>query len=537
MRPIIAIVSLGIMVGCGITAGDQSETNGFVRSFDGEKGMQPGVGYKDVLEDTAGVCVKHDGVLKAGDGQEVYYKMNMIEDHYSLAKAFNLSNATQIKAVIPDTPISVSAKSNFAFGHSRSINKYSVTLLVSTKIKNETEHLNNIEVKESVVNKLNKDLESQDPNVALENFRMRCGDSFLSGYTTGGEFYGIIEIQTDSDDEKSEISSELTSAIGLMGVGDMSSATAISSALSKISKSHKISAWSYQMGGKGEQSSPAITVDDMLARLQTMTTSVMNGENPRKITATFSDYFSLGLDLPATQRNALRNAQRFIAKLAVFQSKLLDAQANIEYTITHPNSFVGADINALSHLQDSSDKIDTLFTKVYDLALDCEQNLKSCNMPSDLSIPQINFPERKHTTQSLNKDYLIVKTTQHSVVRSELPESWFNSPECYVKVVIGAKGKSKSIMIRRSITNVGNRCSKMNYSWKLPVALIKNTATKLGSVLDDIWINVIVMEDDPSYDDNVAEGYVWFKNVNSRGAETVGINSKAISMTADFEVR
>ena len=77
----------------------------------------------------------------------------------------------------------------------------------------------------------------------------------------------------------------------------------------------------------------------------------------------------------------------------------------------------------------------------------------------------------------------------------------------------------------------------MNYSWKLPVALIKNTATKLGSVLDDIWINVIVMEDDPSYDDNVAEGYVWFKNVNSRGAETVGINSKAISMTADFEVR
>ncbi len=535
MKTTLALVSLGLLFGCYVDKPGDSQGKGFVRSYDSEKGMQPGVGYKDVLEDTAGVCVKNDGTIETDNGQEVFYKMEMIENHQSLAKAFSLSSATQVKAVVPDTPVQVSAKSKFAYGHTRSINSYSVTLLVSTKIKNETEHLKGVEVIDSVKEKLAKDLENTDPNVAIDNFRIRCGDSFLSGYTTGGEFYGIIEVQTDSDEEKRDISSELSASIGLMGVGDASSETAISRTLSKISKNHKISAWSYQLGGMGDQSSPAITVDEMLKRLKSMTTSVMNGENPRKITATFSDYFTLGLDMPTTQRNAMRTAQRFIAKLALFQSKLLDSQSNIDYALSHPNSFVGVDSSVLAHLGDVSGEIDEKLGQIYELALACEGDLTKCSMPTSLVQPNINFPVRKKTTQALDRDYIVIKTDQHSVDVSEIPDGWFNAPECYVKVVIGANKKG-SVVVRRSATVVKNRCAKLDYSWKIPISLIESTMRRLGATLDETWIDVVVMEDDTSYDDRVASNYVWYKNVDSKGAEKIGINTKAVNMTVDFEV-
>jgi hypothetical protein len=534
MKLVTLGLSLVLIASC--QSSDESNTKSFERSYDAERGMQPGVGYKGVLEDTAGVCIDYDGVIDSEAGQDVLYKMRLIENHNDMAMALNLSSASQVKAIVPDTNVQVGVKSKFAFGHSKTLNRFSVNIMLDILVANETVHMKDIKLKEDIQKKLIEGLNGDNPKQALEDFRLRCGDSFMSGYTTGGEYYGMIQVETENEEQKTKIENEITTSVGMIGIGDAEKTQKIALTLQRISSEHKVNIWTHQIGGTGDQAAPATNVQEMLARLKQMTTSVANGANPKKVKGTFSEYFTIGVDLPAEYRNQLKKANRFVGQLAKKQGELLDNLSNIKFVQSHPNSFVEVNAAVLILLDSQIKSTNTDLQRIYDLSYECDNDLNKCDMPADFIVEAVKLPARKLTIEVLERDHILVKTKTHSFNTDAHYDHWLNAPECYIKLEIGANGAGR-VTLRRSITVYNNACRSMDYSWEIPIAIIEGTMKSMNKTLDDAWIAISIMEDDKYEDDIIATKHVWFKALNDDGAKKVSVSGNEVSMTASFEAR
>jgi hypothetical protein len=86
----------------------------------------------------------------------------------------------------------VSAKAQFL--DSVNINDYSIYVLARVSVLNATATMENM----SLTDSSHELLERQ----GADDFRKMCGDVFVSGYTTGGELFSVLEISTRSSDEK-----------------------------------------------------------------------------------------------------------------------------------------------------------------------------------------------------------------------------------------------------------------------------------------------------------------------------------------------
>src|SRR5690606_29284150 len=128
-------------------------------------------------------------------------------------------------------------------------------------------------------------------------------------------------------------------------------------------KNHKI--YFYQRGGQGsDQIGVLQSVEELIQRANSLPSHVAGTAeaegNGKRITATFKDYFTLDIDLPAEYRRSLLEAQLTMKSLADIQSKLQDLQADIDYIRTYPNSFEDVTGERLVQLRDQSTQIQQL---------------------------------------------------------------------------------------------------------------------------------------------------------------------------------
>src|SRR5262249_6185923 len=157
-------------------------------------------------------------------------------------------NAAQVKAAVPDTPASVSAKTKFMLGHSYTLNRYSIFILAKVQVRNETSQLKNPRLKAEIRTALAN--AATDPD-AVDRFRLQCGDSYLGGCTTGGEFFGVLELSTDSEERKLEMKREVEAAISAENVGEASTQQSFEVKLRNATRNKNLKIWTYQKGGAG----------------------------------------------------------------------------------------------------------------------------------------------------------------------------------------------------------------------------------------------------------------------------------------------
>lgn len=531
MRTGIAVAMTAALVGCKTTNGGSTLNETEVRNFEDELGMQPGVGYDGILEDVREVCTEHDGFEKTGRSQEVTYDIQMIERHSQLMNRIGVSSAAQVKAAVVDKNLKASSRTQFAMGTSFGINQYSVYLLVSARIVNETTNLKNVRMKDA-----DKQLLLQDPAANLQRFRDRCGDGYMRAFTSGGEFVGLIEISTDSDQTTATLKKSFDGSLaGNAGTGN--DAGRFESSLKSLVSGRSVTIRTFQRGGQGETQVGMVgSVDEMMTRLKKLADFAKVGQNPRPLTATFVDYFALGLPLPEPYKRTLQNAKDFIEQLAEKEQLLLDLSGNLAFIMQRPEAFVGMSPQKLAEIQTARQTIDASMKDIQRRGKACALDFAACTGAAGVVVPQVALPRRKPTLEALARNVLRIKSTVHRIDEGQLRDGWLNPPECYLKVVVGKAGDSAGHDVRQTATTFGdNRCRNLQDDIQIPMSLIKNTLDANGVPLDKAWVTLQAWEDDPSYDDFIGEAYVFFHQLQE-GAQLKAINTSGVSMDVGFEI-
>lgn len=506
----------GTLFGCG-TKPDTSATNAIIRDYDGEQGMEPGRGYGGVFEDTRGVCVEFDAVKTTGQGQETVFQLQMIENHQDLSAKLNISSASQVKAAVPDTPATVSAKTKFALNSSLTINKYSVYAMVSTIVKNETSHLQNVRLKASQLALLGSD------SAGIDRFRVQCGDEFIGAYTTGGEFFGIVEVKTQSREEQLTVSRELSANIGIEKIGSVGNESAMQATLSRVTRSREFRIWTFQRGGSGETANPVATVDEMIARAKNLPTIVQPTDKARILTGTFHDYLTLPVNLPASYQPALIKARRTIQQLGRIQAGMLDVRANIDYITMHPEQFNGVSGTYLATLTTTRAEVDRRMARVYDVAQACYTDFTKCDIPDDIKTPEFAEPERIRPRTDPEKFAFQIQPT--FLDKKKLAD-WWSQGECYIKIIVKGKDTAE-VAIARSETY--DNCEIPNLNIEIEKDRVESAFQSLNIKPEDGWFSVELFEADSNYDDFIGNESVWYATVVNAGTFRGQIsNDKAV---------
>jgi hypothetical protein len=521
------------------TASDSSLKETEIRSFEGELGMRAGVGYESLYEDVRGLCVDFDGTEPGGTAQTVTYELDLVESHRDLGNSMNVSQAAQVKASIPDTPATVSAKTKFMLGHSFTLNRYSVFLMAKVEVRNETTQLKNARLKSERLAELANAASDRD---AIDRFRLQCGDAYLASYTTGGEFFGVIEIETDSEEQKSELQSEIEANIGLPAAFDASVQSSFEAKLSRATRNRNVKIWTYQRGGSGaEQVGLVDTAEQMIQRVRAFPSFVTaaSGSNAANHTATFKDYFTLSAPLSAEYRDQLYNAQDVMSELAGIQTQLIDRRGDIDYILAHANSFEGVTPGRLQELRAIRDANDQLMRKIWRAARDCHRRFRDCRVPDEIaSIPRVELPARKSTVASITQAMIQVRTKLQTIDIGALSDGPWNPPDCLIEIRAKAPD-GRYRRIRRTPPDFNKpRCDELDGSFDLPQALLTESFRALGIDPARGIVELLVLDDDVGADDEVIgrieKGYA---DITTRNAIVDTLTGPHVTMAVEFEVR
>jgi hypothetical protein len=516
-------------VGCGQNQSASHLHDTTVESYYDELGMRPGVGLDTILHDVRGECVEFEGLANSGNSQEAIYSFRLIEGHRELFSSMGVSPAMQVRAAILPGESQISPRAQFTIGNAFTVSQYSVYLLASARIRNETQFLKSPRVRSDAAQ-----LMKQGVN-GLAAFRRKCGDSFMVGSSNGAEFYALMEIETESDEELRKLRSSLGQDIS--GSDHKHSEAQLSGQLHRLSRQKNMHIWTFQRGGAGEAEAGMVqTTSEVMARLKSLADSARAGQNPRALTATFSDYLTLGLEFPSSHLQSLRAAQDVIEDLGTKLGQLLDIKADLNYVLAHPSRFAGINGAKLASINHALSQIDEQVQIIRSSAKGCTENFQTCRLNAEFKLPTVELPKRRRNLAQLENEKLSINTIIHYLNVNAISDS-FSQPECYMQINIGRHGDDRFITALRTETDYGpNRCRNLQSRLELSMELVRDAFAQLGIRPDQGWIELQLYEDDPWYPDLLGSTYISFSQLDS-GAVIKGIHNGSMNLQVNFELR
>ena len=341
--------------------------------WDGPGGMDFGVGYDAVAGQVRGDCVLRTDPEGEG-GEEIYFELDMITSRSELSRKLNVTAAASLKAAIG----SGSAKARFLL--ERSINKYSVYLVASCVVRQAARRMRDVQLNDSARAVL------QAGNT--EGFRQRCGDEFLVGATSGGEFYGLLEIFTRSEDDYREAQASIR---GSGNLGTWSASAAFEEAVRRLSERYELQLRMYSNGGLSDQPLPD-SPSGLIEFARTFPQQV-RGPGAVKYIATFMDYNSL--DLPAGPNLIdVQNQKEKLEWYATQRLQFLDLSSSIDYILNNSDEFQSFDSNYFAQY---NNEIRSSIDRLTAAASRCMNDYNSCQFV-DLPDAAVRLPQRLDST-------------------------------------------------------------------------------------------------------------------------------------------
>jgi hypothetical protein len=164
------------------------------------------------------------------------------------------------------------------------------------------------------------------------------GEYFIRGVKTGGQFFGVIRIETKSIDTKTDLDNELSGSYGLLISADVK--VKISQALHRASA--KVEGFYDYQGGRATtlltSTDPIILLEQMFKAAAEWTESVQN--DPKAYSMTLSPYIiALGPTPPNIAE--IENQRDVLIRCAKLRSQTLDKLNLIDYILDpkHMNEF------------------------------------------------------------------------------------------------------------------------------------------------------------------------------------------------------
>lgn len=198
-----------------------------------------GRGYNKLTDSAAGTCVDPGPVAPAGDwpGQTMYYALELIESSEKLHQKLEVSASADVKFGLGQ---SVDGKVTFA--KNVDMSSTAVYVLASVQVENAPRSIPNAQLTQVAWDTL---------AVNPSRFREMCGDAFLAGMRNGAEYRAVIKIQTNSQEEKTHLVSQLNVKLPVVN-----GSASFEHALTTVLAGRQISTWGYQRGGQGSSQLP-----------------------------------------------------------------------------------------------------------------------------------------------------------------------------------------------------------------------------------------------------------------------------------------
>lgn len=290
-------------------------------------GMNLGLGYNSGSHDLhpspalEPVDIFRD--VPGADGQEVLFKVELVSSTESIMEKLNVSASASLKYGMTG---SGSATASFASQFQQ--NSYTIYIIVHVIVTNKQKllDLSQISFKPSAVK-----LYREAPNEFLKQY----GDSFIYGLITGGEFMGVLEIETTTASELKEIKAKL-SGEGSSGMWSGSASGSFEKAMEKVISSYHMKATVFRQGGVGKLN---VIKADQLVQGALDFPSVVAAENafPRSVLIIPYNHIPIPnleedgvLTLASMQSERLQELGKLHHKAIRFQNDMIYALENAE---------------------------------------------------------------------------------------------------------------------------------------------------------------------------------------------------------------
>jgi hypothetical protein len=381
--------------------------------------MAVGVGYDAVSGKIRGDGVQRTPVEGEG-GEEVVFAINAVSSRKELARFMNITASASMRYAM------FSGAGKTKYFETLSINQYSIYIVVACVVSHSAKRMRDVVLKDSARQLL--------ASGNSEQFRTTYGDEFVVGYTSGGEFYGIYELATKSEDEHKKFSQDLQGAGGY-GAWSGSGSVAFEIAIQKLSEVLNMTFQMHISGG--ESNAPlAITAAELIEFARRFPQTV-RGPVAKKHSALFLGYDTL--DLPAGPNLIDIAAKRdVLEKLGEKRIRHLDMMAAIDYIIYYHEQFEPFDAQKL---RDSWEDLRSDINTMKSSASACAEDYKKCELPT-LKNPVVNLPAR------LNSNAIsAVRLAQEAAKRAEQNGQACNQHvkkivEISREIILGPKGKT-----------------------------------------------------------------------------------------------
>jgi hypothetical protein len=234
--------------------------------------------------------------------------------------------------------ISASAKYGLISGgvsslNEQRINSFSSYMLVSQKVKVRSE---------SVVPGTLKTPDNKTLSANVAKFRKKCGDSFVISRELGGEFTALVELKTRSQQDKAELSAQISGSQGIF-----SASVEGKQKIEQLTKDRSFRVTIIRNGGEG-----GLTIDStqLLQAILDFPDQIKNKPAEKLVSyaATSQDYFAVGVpsNVPSSAFSNLEKIaylQDLDSAISPVRQHLSDAQ----YVLDNPDQFEPCDIKAL----------------------------------------------------------------------------------------------------------------------------------------------------------------------------------------------
>lgn len=360
-----------LLVSCG------PRTESYLRNAPGEDPDVPlilGQGYNTVNNTVKGNCVVLGPLVTQGGqitGSSAEYRLLEITSEQSLRENLSVSASASIKG-------GLFGRGSGRFSFVSSVNKNSASryVLVHARVSNQMDLASNYTFTPGALSLLKQGKQ--------KSFYDQCGNEFVSGRRTGGEFFALFEYEFSSSEEERKFSS----AVKASGTGWKASGE-VNSEMSKFNVTAKVQVKMLRLGGSGAL--PEVTDLQDYGRKFPVLVSAATG-NPLTLELITKDYS--GVEPIDSELNpALLERQQFVINdLAKNRDDAREALNTIRYIRKNSGDFQPYSPEALSASEVS---LTTYLNAQNDAAVACFQDIwNSCKLPT-AAFPVMVFPARR----------------------------------------------------------------------------------------------------------------------------------------------
>ena len=347
----IAVV-IAVVSALPLVASDRTMIVEYIRTAEFDHGR----GFDATAMEVMGQCVEGT-VKKLGlDSQSVVSEMSQVEDSAQLDESLGIGAAASLGYGM----FSMSAAAHYARSHS--LSTFGLTYSAKSEIESSTLALDAPRLKDEFA------------KMSYLDFRSKCGDYYVDGITTGGEYIAMVTINTKSSSDKQDISAQVN--LALRSVAQVDVAVTFANTMASLATNHEMTIKEIRKGGSGQPI--AVDPGSMVENYKNFARSVADNPAPYQVIlkkySALPNYPSFG-----TSDSWLESALNTLDTLGQLTHKWSQVLNEINTIKAHPEQFRDENLQTLADWENAARGVLTTLAAAIKT---CAENHSACSVPN-----------------------------------------------------------------------------------------------------------------------------------------------------------